>query len=85
MVNQWVIRRFGNPSAGFRSSFRDWVTDTDACSYDVAETVLAHKVGGRVERSYARSDMLERRRLVMDAWSRHVTGAGAQVVRIGRK
>ena len=75
------IGEAGRPH-GFRSSFRDWVTDTDACSYDVAETVLAHKVGGRVERSYARSDMLDRRRIVMDAWARHVTGDGAQVVRL---
>jgi integrase len=75
------IGETGRPH-GFRSSFRDWVTDTDACSYDVAETVLAHKVGGRVERSYARSDMLDRRRIVMDAWSRHVTGEGSRVVRL---
>jgi len=60
---------------GFRSSFRDWVQDTDACSYEVAETVLGHIVGGKVERSYARSDLLDRRRVVMDAWAEHVTGA----------
>lgn len=65
---------------GFRTSFRMWVQDTDACGFEVAEAVLAHKVGNRVERSYARSDLLERRRVVMDAWSRHVTGRAAGVV-----
>ncbi len=59
---------------GFRSSFRTWVQETDACTFDVAETVLAHSVGGKVERSYARSDLLDKRREVLEAWGRHVTG-----------
>ncbi|MGR3452862.1 tyrosine-type recombinase/integrase [Pseudooceanicola sp.] len=68
---------------GFRTSFRSWVQDTDACSYEVAETILGHVVGGKVERTYARSDLLERRRLVMEAWARFVTGTqSADVVRI---
>jgi len=67
---------------GFRSAFRTWVQDTDACSYEVAETVLGHVIGTRVERSYARSDLLERRRAVMAAWARHLTGAQENVVRI---
>lgn len=75
------MKEIGRPH-GFRTSFRSWVQDTDACGYDVAETVLAHKVGGRVERSYARSDLLERRRIVMDSWARFVTGEAENVVRI---
>lgn len=59
---------------GFRTSFRTWVQDTDSCSWEVSETILAHTIGGRVERSYARSDMLERRRPVMQAWAAFVTG-----------
>lgn len=70
---------------GFRTSFRSWVQDTDACSYEVAETILGHVVGGKVERTYARSDLLERRRPVMEAWARFVTGAkAADVVPIRR-
>ncbi len=57
-----------------RTSFRTWVQDTDACGYEVAETVLGHIVGGKVERSYARSDLLDRRRVVMEAWAAHVVG-----------
>lgn len=59
---------------GLRTSFRTWVQDTDSTTWEVAETVLAHKIGNKVERSYARSDMLERRRAVMEAWSDYVTG-----------
>lgn len=68
---------------GFRTSFRTWVQDTEACSWDVSETVLGHVVGNKVERTYARSDLLERRRPVMEAWARHVTGAATNVVQIG--
>ncbi len=68
---------------GFRTSFRTWVQDTDAAHYDVAETALAHIVGGKVERSYARSDLLERRSVLMEAWGRFVTKQeGAKVVAI---
>lgn len=67
---------------GFRSSFRSWVQDTDACSFEVAETILGHKIGGTVERSYARSDLLERRAPVMEAWAAYVTGAQSNVVNL---
>lgn len=49
---------------GFRSTFRDWVADNDGASREVAETALAHRVGGDTERAYARSDMFERRRVM---------------------
>lgn len=58
---------------GFRTSFRSWVQDTDATTFDVSETILGHKVGSKVERSYARSDLLERRALVMQAWADFVS------------
>ena len=44
---------------------------------------LAHKVGSDVERAYARSDLLERRRVLMERWSGFVAGASGNVVRIG--
>lgn len=65
---------------GFRTSFRTWVQDTDACPWEVSETVLGHAVGNKIERSYARSDLLERRRVVMDAWAAYVTGAASNIV-----
>ena len=51
---------------GFRSSFRSWCSDT-GIDRELAEQSLAHAVGGRVEQCYARSDVLERRREVMEA------------------
>ena len=79
-----LLNRLGTKARphGMRTSFRTWVQDTEACGWEVGETVLGHKIGGRVERSYARSDLLERRRNVMEAWANFVTGAGSNVVRL---
>ena len=57
---------------GFRSTFRDWCGDTGQ-PREIAEMALAHVVKG-VEGAYARSDLLERRRALMHAWSAYVEG-----------
>ncbi len=44
---------------GFRSSLRNWLTETTDAPYEVAETILAHTVGGKVERAYRRTDYLK--------------------------
>ncbi|WP_295045155.1 site-specific integrase [uncultured Paracoccus sp.] len=62
---------FGTPH-GFRTTFRTWAQDHDV-SWDVAETILGHRIGGKVERAYARSDLLERRRPVMQAWADYLS------------
>ena len=61
---------------GFRSSFRSWCSDEgiDRELAEQAEQALAHAVGGQVEQCYARSDVLERRREVMEAWSAFLVG-----------
>lgn len=40
---------------------------------EVAEAALAHTVGNKVERAYARSDLFDRRRSLMNAWGRFTT------------
>ncbi len=59
---------------GFRSSLRDWLAETTDAPYEVAETILSHTVGGKVERAYRRTDYLEQRRVYMDKWAAYVTG-----------
>jgi integrase len=54
---------------GFRSSFRDWAGDATNFPRDVAEAALAHTVGNKVEAAYRRSDALEKRRKMMQAWA----------------
>ena len=66
---------------GFRTSFRTWAQAT-AVSFDVAEMALSHVVGNKVVRSYARDDLLDQRRVVMQSWARFVTGQEANVIPI---
>ena len=55
---------------GSRSSFRDWCGETGV-PRDVAEPCLAHTIRSQAEAAYARSDLLERRRAVMEAWAEY--------------
>lgn len=59
----------GITAHGFRSSFRDWVSETDSAPREIAEIALAHAVGDATEKAYARSDLLERRRELMQKWA----------------
>lgn len=58
---------------GFRSSFRDWCGDNGK-PRDLAEAALSHADGSATERAYARSDLLERRRELMNDWAKHCEG-----------
>jgi integrase len=60
---------------GFRSAFRDWAGES-GIPREVAEAALAHVVGNKAERAYARSDLFERRRTLMESWARFCAGAG---------
>ncbi len=55
---------------GFRSSFADWASERGGMPREIAELSLAHEVGNAVERAYRRSDLLEKRRGLMEAWAR---------------
>ena len=78
-----VLGEAGRPH-GFRTSFRTWVQDTQAASFDVAETALGHIIGSTVERSYARSDLLDQRHILAGKWAEFVTGETATVVQLRR-
>ncbi len=67
---------------GFRSTFRDWAAEVANAPREIAEMSLAHKVGSGVERAYARSDLLDRRRVLMQRWSDFVAGLSSKVVMI---
>lgn len=63
-------KKLGGTVHGLRSSFRDWCSDTGV-RREIAEAALAHIVGG-VEGAYARSDLLELRREVMEDWAEYL-------------
>ena len=57
---------------GFRSSFRDWAAEETDHPREVIEAALAHAVRSKVEAAYARSDLFERRRRLMDEWAAYL-------------
>ena len=65
---------------GFRSSFRDWAAEETDHPREVIEAALAHVVRNQTEAAYARSDLFERRRRLMDDWAAYLAGASGQVV-----
>lgn len=86
MAMLMLLRRMNIEGAtvhGLRSTFRDWAAEVANAPREIAELSLAHKVGSDVERAYARSDLLDRRRVLMERWSAHVAGTHGQVVEFG--
>jgi len=74
-----VLRRMKLPVTvhGFRSCFRDWVSERTNYPSEVAEMALAHAVGDKVEAAYRRGDLLARRRQMMADWTVFLaSGAG---------
>jgi integrase len=71
-LNDALLRMLVDASPhGFRSSLRDWIGNETDYPRDLAEMCLGHVVSG-VEGAYRRSDMLERRRAIMQAWSNFI-------------
>lgn len=66
---------------GFRSSLRDWLAETTNAPREIAETILGHVAGSKVELAYRRTDFLEQRRTLMNGWASHVTGVTGRVLK----
>ena len=54
---------------GFRTSFKTWTMEQTDTPWAVGESALAHQLGGTVEQAYARSDLFDRRRTLMQQWA----------------
>lgn len=74
MVLPKLLHAMGHAATihGFRASFRTWAAESTAFPREVIEAALAHKTGTAVELAYQRSDVLEKRRQLMEAWSEFV-------------
>jgi len=79
-----LLRRLKIPSTtpgktatmhGFRSSFRDWASEETNTAHDIVEAALAHVRGDATVQAYARSDLFEKRRDLMDKWAAFVVGS----------
>ena len=59
---------------GFRSSFKNWTLEQTDTPWAVSAAALAHFLGNATEQAYARSDLFERRRALMQLWADYLTG-----------
>ena len=75
MTHGRLLQRLGVDCVphGFRSSFRDWASEETDTPHAVMEAALAHTVPNAVEAAYARSDLFDRRRRLMDAWEAYLS------------
>lgn len=64
-------RETGKPATahGFRSSFKTWASDCTAFEPNAVERALSHVEGNKVVAAYDRGNMLDKRRLLMEAWA----------------
>ncbi len=80
-----LVRELGINSTvhGFRSSFRTWAQERTNVPGEVAEAALAHVKADKVEAAYARSDLFQKRRKLMEQWCNYLFALRGEVVRIG--
>jgi integrase len=78
----YVMGRLGQDGAvtvhGFRSSFSNWCHEQTAHSAHTIEISLAHRVGNETERAYRRTDMIAKRRQLMESWSKFCSTSSGQ-------
>lgn len=68
---------------GFRTSFRTWTQEQTNFPREVAEAALAHGIKDKAEAAYARSDLFEKRRMMMESWAAYLAMDGtAKVVNL---
>ena len=59
---------------GFRTSFKTWAMEQADTPWAVGEAALAHTLGNTTEQAYARSDLFEQRRALMQQWADYLIG-----------
>ncbi len=67
---------------GFRTSFKTWAQERTNIPREVSEAALAHTIQNKAEAAYARSDLFEKRRDLMERWAQFILTRDAMVVRI---
>lgn len=67
---------------GFRTSFKTWVQERTNTPREVSEAALAHVISNKAEAAYARSDLFEKRRKLMERWAAFLGNSAGEVVRL---
>ena len=86
MTMSKLVKELGYPVDihGFRTSFRTWVQEQTNTAHEVAEHALAHKTTNKVEAAYARSDLFDKRRKLMDAWASYLSDSKENLISLVR-
>jgi integrase len=76
MIFLMMLRRMSAQftAHGFRSAFRDWASECTNFPREVCEMALAHSIKDKTEAAYRRGDLFEKRRELMVAWDRYISG-----------
>ena len=72
---------------GFRSTFRDWAAEQTAYPDEIRKAASGHTVGDAVKEAYQRTDLLEKRRQLMNEWAKYChmpPNPSGVVIKIGR-
>jgi integrase len=75
-----LLRRMGRgdlTAHGFRATFKTWASERTSFQNEIAEAVLAHVIGDKVEQAYRRGDLFDKRRRLMQQWATFCTTAPA--------
>lgn len=67
---------------GFRTSFKTWTQERTNAEREVSEAALAHTIQNKAEAAYARSDLFEKRRALMERWANFLNDGTGKVVRL---
>jgi len=74
---------------GFRSTFRDWAAEQTSYSDEIRKAASGHTIGDAVKEAYQRTDLLEKRRNLMNEWGNFIdkpfTAKSAKVTPIRRR
>jgi len=63
---------------GFRSTFRDWAAEQTAYPDEIRKVASGHAVGDAVKEAYQRTDLLDKRRKLMDEWANFLSQASEE-------
>lgn len=80
-----VLTRMGVTNAtvhGFRSTFRDYITEKTNTAWRTGEEALAHKLADKAEAAYQRGDLLEKRIVLMQQWADYCYQTTAKVIQM---
>ncbi len=70
---------------GFRSTFKDWVSENTNYPNEVSEMALAHVIGDKVEAAYRRGELFEKRKQLMTDWATYCLSGAAKARRVQAK